>query len=74
MDLGPYLICLLGKTAKIFLLVALPLKKITFFEALKINFPTKNEATKLEGGGKALVVGPLNKRTFFAASLSQIEQ
>ena len=44
-----------------------PLRK-TFFEARK-KIPKKNVASKLEeGGGKALVVGPL--KNFFAASLS----
>ena len=42
-------------------------EKNDFFEALKN--PTKNKATKLEGGSKALVAGPLKKNNFFAASI-----
>ena len=46
--------------------------KIPFFEALKKdgNFFVD---TKLKGGGKALVAGPLKKDRFFAASLTKRE-
>ena len=48
-------------------------KKKTFFEALK-KIPPKNMTTKLEeGGGKALVAGPLKKTKFFAASLKLLD-
>ena len=45
-----------------------PLRKITFFKLEKKN-PEKSVVTKLEGGGKVLVAGPL-KKIIPAASLS----
>ena len=44
------------------------MKKTNFFWSSKKS-PPKNVATKLEGGGEALVDIPLKKITFFAASL-----
>ena len=44
---------------------AWPLGQKPFFEAQKKNSGNFFVATKLQGGGKALVAGPLKKTVFF---------